>query len=212
LFGRPELISRLLGIAGFRLIAAGSRKLEPPAPAWLAELDALTIRGAILDASRAEFRGLRDVGKGQTPWNDFVEQTVQGWVGADLVGATATELRRLAHADPCAMDLGGAPERIHADLSFLTPRMDFGTPSLITAMARAADTEIAIDGTMRVLDVKRALAAGAPVPQSTPSPCKGATWVYGPTPDGAAKLQFTGKVVVPPRAVNAPIPTEFVVR
>lgn len=216
LYARPEVISRLVAIAGLRLIASNVRKLEPPAPGWLKELEALNIRAGVFDSQRydlihAEERIAQH--RASANWRTSLMHAIYAPVDrltwADLVRANAKELHRLTVVDPCSIEVEQTLARVREDMSPVARTLiQIQTPNLVEAMVRAASTEIAIDGSVRILEAKAALAAGQPVPAAPPT-CANGTWIFE-SAAGTERVRFTAQVPTTQRAGPFQLPTEFV--
>lgn len=227
---RRELISQLIAVAGVRMIAATARKLEPPVPAWFAELSEPRLYDSMFDAIRFETAwsaaAVKDPG-----WDPFegttkkaglldaagarVMQPLIRWSLAEHHRAMGEELAQLQAADPCGIDTSKVNGRMEARASSFPPDFAAGiAPNFANALSRAASAEVALEGTSRILALKAARNAD---PQhawpasfaSESSLCKGAQWAYERSPDGAASLRFTGHVDIPPGSPGTKVPLEY---
>ena len=229
---RPELISRLVAIGGLRSEAGSMRKLEPPVPTWVSEMSALRLRGQMLDSVRYELETTHDAVT-ESPLDLFRSNSHEGlgerardvamspllrWVAADMSVSTSRQMVTLSRMSPCSIDGKAAERNIQSDLSPLAQRFSgFMTPNLINAFVRAANTEIALEGTSKVLALKVARddAAGRwpdSLPRAGTSTCTGAEWAYENNPAAVPRLHFTGKVPEPPGFKGTRIPLDFMAR
>jgi hypothetical protein len=227
---RPELISKMVAVANIRTIAATVRKLEAPVPAWFSELASLKLRDQLFDSVRFELTTTRnavneasgellrfdDGGAITDKLSDVAMRPVFRWLASDAAAATSDEFVAMRAADPCALDVKGANARIQARMSPLSRRIAyFGVANLGSAFARAANTEIAIEGSARILALKGARDEAGGWPETfaaAPSVCRGASWVYSRPADGNPTLRLTRAVPEGDGARGTQIPAQFVAR
>jgi hypothetical protein len=228
--GRPEMISRLIAVAGVRLSAATLRKLEPPVPAWAGELLNLHLRAGMYDTLRYEMTTTRltiqaspGFGESDQPGPGeriamTITRPVIKWAMADVVAVAADEFATASTTDLCSFDAAASQDRVRMNVTPLARHFGLMVmPNLASAFGRAAIGELAIEGTREVLALKTARDASTPsaLPPTFTAPassCKGAAWQYTYASADQATLKFSG---TPPRAgkiLGAQIPTEFVAK
>lgn len=216
---RPELISQLIAIAGARMIAATSRKLEPPVPAWFGEVSALQARRGIYDALRFEMTNTTNAieheesvrgGDGGTgeQIGMYVMRPALRWAAADAAQAAAAEFQSLRTADACSIDVAAVNKRIEERMSPLSRRFSrVVLANLASGFVRAASAELAIEGTTNVLALKSARDAAGAWPGTwrggDRSICNGGHWVYSHLASGAPALQFEGARFTEPAGSRA---------
>jgi hypothetical protein len=231
LYQRPEMISRLIAVAGVRLSAATLRKLEPPAPAWANDLLSLHLRAGMYDSLRYEMTTSRlaiqtspsftlsdeEAGPGERIAMTITRPVIK-WAMADVVAVAADEFSTASKKDLCAFDAAASQERVRTNVTPLARHFGLMVmPNLAASFGRAAIGEMAIEGTRAVLALKTARDASTPpaLPPTFTAPasaCKGASWQYTYASADQATLKFTGN---PPRAgkiMGVKIPTEFVAK
>ena len=227
---RPELISQLIAIANVRMIAATARKLEAPVPSWFREVAALHPRDGVYDALRFETTTTRLAMKGSPRdilldsdgtslperAGEIVLAPVLRWAAADVTAAAAAEFQSMRSGNPCALDAKVANDRVRARTSPLARRFaNAMMPNVGSAFVRAANVELAIEGTEKVLALKTARQSMGLWPQELPvarsSVCSGNEWSYTTTGE-SARLKFTGRVPEPPGFNGPRVPAEYVAR
>jgi hypothetical protein len=226
---RPEVISQLINVAGVKMVVATTRKLQPPAPQWIGELAALRPRDGIFRAFRYETAYARStsdlslLNDGDTSGRSFQERLEAAalspglaWAGREAIRAAAGEFNRLRSVEPCRVDAKSAAERARSSTSPVARSMGRTYFSAFGgAFTRAAELEIAIEGTQRILAAKAAHLSAKSWPASLTgaqrSVCRDARWSY--ESDGAtARLRFTGRVPAIQNFYGTRVPTEYVLR
>lgn len=233
LLERREMISQLIAVAGVRMTAATARKLDPPMPAWFAELSKRSHYRAMFGAIRFETAMFSEAVK-DPGWVEHVrEEAGEGagfvsiagtmasrpllrWAAAENVRAVGAGLSTMDKADPCSID----SEKIDAQVASAVPEffrgVGAGLPSaLARSLSRAANADVTIEGTTKILALKAAR-NGSPA-KAWPAAftaeqsalCSGARWKYSLTPEGQPSLRFTGRVDFPRDFQGAKIPLEW---
>lgn len=229
---RPEIISRLIAVAGVRLSAATLRKLEPPVPAWTADLLALHLRAGMFDSLRYEMTTTRaalnesesfdlfrergqEAGPGERIGMTILRPVVK-WAAADVVSAAVGEFALASTQDLCSFDAAAAQQRVRAKVSPLARHFEaLSMLNLASAFGRSAIAELALEGTRSVLELKTLRDASTPpaLPETFTAPtssCSGARWDYAFASADRATLKFTGHPPKTGRILGVQIPTEFV--
>lgn len=231
LLRRPEIISQLISIAGVRMLAATTRKFETPVPAWFAEVAAIRPREEMYRAFRYEMSSARissrdaalilGGGVDAASFGERVEAAVTApyfqWAGNEVVGATSVEFDALRASDPCGVDAGAAMKRSLEKVSPLARHFgDMTMSNIANAFGRAANAEIAVEGTRKILEAKQAHRSAQVWPSTLPgierSVCRDAQWEYSPGDAAAPILRFKGRVPQIDFAAATKIPTEYYVR
>lgn len=202
---QPQLICRLISIADLKIIAAAARRLEPPVPGWMRELESIDPRKEVSLGMRAEMWStttlLRNI-----PWNDWSDAGTDD--KADLaknplsrpiaIWSTAYGLRDLSaqmskgiESEPCEFD----PQQAIEGLGERPPWVvSIPMPNLVSAFSRANQAAVAIEGTNVVLSLKENPQAVTEFPSDV---CKGESWVAETRDDGSIHVRFTGRVIAP---------------
>jgi len=219
---QPALITRLIAIAELKVIAAAARRLDPPAPAWLAELESTDVMAGLLEGIRGELyfqstimrrveeASLKDVERSDDidSLPPSISKPLFQWDAAFAIRKTAVLADRARETDPCVYDPAAA-EAETVPRPWWAKGFDVMTPQIASTYTRANQTALAIEGTRAVLDLKANPDAFTRRPSSV---CEGESWITSRQGDGSTLVRFTGTIIP---GTNQPeqslVPTEHVI-
>jgi hypothetical protein len=109
LWHRPELISKMVALAGTRMVNAAARQLAAR-PAWFDEIEAIDYRRSILAAQQAEAwahrKAVQDEGRETDRLIDVVVQPYEELCAANLAAVMRSAAQTMARSRNCAVDPG----------------------------------------------------------------------------------------------------------
>ena len=199
LWHRPELISKLVALAGTRMINAAARRLDAR-PAWFDELGAIDYRRSMLAAQQAEAwahqKRVEDEGQSDEQLIDLVLQPFAELCAANLAAVARRASSELAQSHDCAIDARALDRRVREMLPFWNRRSWFAMPNLGGVWQRVARFQAEREATERVFAIK----SGKWAPDLERSACSDGTWIYA---DGT--LRFSRDIPAPRPMLNVPL-------
>jgi hypothetical protein len=218
---QPALICRLILVADLKILAAAARRMDPPLPAWIGELEAMDPRQLMREGVRSdlhfqstlyrnlEIRDLKDIGG-----SEEVDAVLNPF-GRPLFlwdrAYTLREIDQLARVamdtDPCAFD-----PRIAEEATSKRPwwaSVTFVRPNIAATFTRANQAALALEGTSIVFELKQSPDAFTTRPSGV---CPGETWITERQADGSTRVSYTGRIIAPDnQPEGALVATEHVI-
>jgi hypothetical protein len=200
LWHRPELISKMVALAGTRMVNAAVRHLDARPP-WLDEIRAIDYRRSLLAAQQSEAWGVRkqveDEGR-QSDGRllDVVLQPYDELCAANFAAVARRASGELAQSRDCAVDGAALDHHVRAMLPFWNRPMRSAMPNLGSIWQRAARFQAELEATERIFAIK----SGRWTPDLERSACADGSWIYA---DGT--LRFSREVAAPRPMLNVPL-------
>lgn len=196
LWHRPELISKIIALAGTRMVNAAARRLEAR-PAWFDEIGAIDYRRSLLAAQQSEAWAVRQYA--EEPAQDLGDVIAKPYF--DLCSANATAVMRIAATDiaksrTCAVDARELDRRVRAMLPFWNRPGRMLVPNLGSVWQRAGRFQAELEATERIFAVK----AGAWTPAMQRSRCADGSWTFE-----RGTLAFSRDVAAPRPMLHVPL-------
>jgi len=196
LWHRPELISKVVALAGTRMVNAAVRRLDAR-PAWLDEMHAIDYRRSLLAAHQSEAWAMRR--NLDEPAQEMADVVVKPYF--ELCAANAAAVMRRAAGDiarsrNCAVDGSELDNRMRAMLPFWNRPGRALVPNLGSVWQRVSRFQAEVEATERVFAIK----SGAWTPSLERSQCADGSWTYA---DGT--LRFSREIAAPRPMLNVPL-------
>ena len=208
LFERPEIISSLIGLATARVVNGAARKMPLPAPQWLADLQRVDYRRAMLAAHQAEAWTIADRIKAETtsdvdsgdPMGGALARVRDTLLSPYTRVCTLDEFDRwramaieVAARNECDLDPAELERMRRESIPWWNvPSRQMRMPNLASIWQRVFRFRAEIEATQRALELREGR------PPRTQSDCTDGKWVYS-----AGGLQFSR------RLTQGTVPVEF---
>jgi len=217
---QPHLITRLISIASVKLIAGSARRLTAPVPPWFGELAGHDPREQLMEGLRAEMYAISTIRTKFRP-EDFAMSGDDDGFGLVrrpfarpmLFWDTAFALEDMARlvelgqqTDPCVLDA----ETLATDSVTKRPwwaRLAIVMPNVASAVTRANQAALDIEGTRAILDIRHDPSAFTERPSGV---CRGESWRAETAAGDAVRVWFTGSIPAPKSQPDGSVlPTEL---
>jgi hypothetical protein len=199
LWHRPELISKMVALAGTRIVNAAARRLDKR-PAWFDEIGAIDYRRSMLAAQQSEAwivrKQLADAAEqSEGRIVDVVLQPYEELCAANIAAVMRRAAGDLAQSRDCAIDGAALDRRVRAMLPFWNRPAHHATPNLGGVWQRVARFHAELEATERIFAIK----SGRWTPDLQRSACADGSWAYA---DGT--LRFSREIAAPRPMLNVP--------
>ena len=199
LWHQPELISKVVALAGTRMVNDAARRLDAR-PAWFDEIRAIDYRRSILAAQQSQAWSVRKQVEDEGRQSDgrLIDVVVQPYdelCAASFAGAARRASAELAQSRECAVDGGALDRRVRAMLPFWNRRA-FAMPNLGSVWQRVARFQAELEATERIFAIK----SGKWTPALERSQCSDGAWSFA---DGT--LRFSREIAAPRPMLNVPL-------
>jgi pimeloyl-ACP methyl ester carboxylesterase len=197
LWHRPELISKMVALAGTRMVNAAARRLEAR-PAWLSEIEAIDYRRSILAAQQVEAwahrKEVQDEARDADRLIDVVIQPYEELCAANLAAVMRSAAETMARSRNCAVDPDAADVR--ALLPFWNRPARRVAANVGAIWQRVGRFQAELEATERIFAIK----ADRWTPALERSACSDGTWSYA-----GGTLRFSREIPARRPMLNVPL-------
>jgi hypothetical protein len=197
LWHRPELISKMVALAGTRMVNAAARRLDAR-PAWFGEIEAIDYRRSILAAQQAEAwahrKEVEEEGRDTDRLVDVVIQPYDELCAANLTAVMRGAAETMARSRNCDVDPAAADVR--AMLPFWNRPARRVAANVGAVWQRVGRFQAELEATQRIFAIK----AGVWSSRLEQSACSDGTWSFT---DGT--LRFSREIPARRPMLNVPL-------